>query len=51
MKAGGHMQELRRVRSGLLRENETMTTMHDILDAKFVYDQKKVNSIIFINLF
>jgi len=28
MKTGGHMQELRRVRSGLLRENETMTTMH-----------------------
>jgi len=28
MKSGGHMQELRRVRSGLLKENETMTTMH-----------------------
>jgi len=41
MKCGGHMQELRRVRSGLLKENETMTTMHDVLDAKFIYDQKK----------
>ena len=33
MKVGGHMQELRRVRSGLLKENETMTTMHVI----FIY--------------
>ncbi len=28
MKTGGHMQELRRVRSGLLKENESMATMH-----------------------
>lgn len=35
------MQELRRVRSGLLKEDETMVTMHDVLDAQYVYEQKK----------
>ena len=35
------MQELRRVRSGCLKEDETMVTMHDVLDAKWVYDQNK----------
>ena len=40
-KTGGHMQELRRVRSGILKEDETMVTMHDVLDAQYVYEQKK----------
>lgn len=31
---GGHMQELRRVRSGILGERENMVTMHDVLDAQ-----------------
>ena len=31
---GAHMQELRRVRSGMLTENETLVTMHDVLDAQ-----------------
>ena len=35
---GGHMQELRRVRSGSMTENEWMVSMHDILDAQYVYD-------------
>eukprot|EP00479_Gromia_sphaerica_P006015 TRINITY_DN17159_c0_g1_i1.p1 TRINITY_DN17159_c0_g1~~TRINITY_DN17159_c0_g1_i1.p1 ORF type:complete len:214 (+),score=45.08 TRINITY_DN17159_c0_g1_i1:83-724(+) len=35
---GGHMQELRRVRSGHVGENDNMVTMHDILDAKYVLD-------------
>ena len=35
---GGHMQELRRVRSGLLDESETMVTMHDVKDAQWVYE-------------
>ena len=39
--AGGHMQELRRVRSGILSENENLCTMHDVLDAQHVYDQSK----------
>jgi len=36
---GGHMQELRRVRSGCLGETDNMVTMHDILDAQWMYDQ------------
>lgn len=30
---GAHMQELRRVRSGALKEDETMVSMHDVKDA------------------
>lgn len=40
-KTGGHMQELRRVRSGILKEDHTMVTMHDVLDAQYLYEQKK----------
>ena len=35
---GGHMQELRRVRSGALTENDDIVTMHDVLDAQWLYD-------------
>jgi len=35
---GGHMQELRRVRSGCLAEGSNMVTMHDVLDAQHMYD-------------
>jgi H/ACA ribonucleoprotein complex subunit 4 len=35
---GGHMQELRRVRSGILGEKDNMVTMHDIKDAQWVKD-------------
>lgn len=35
---GGHMQELRRVRSGILGEKDNMVTMHDVMDAKWVFD-------------
>lgn len=38
MGVGSHMQELRRVRSGVLDENKYMSTMHDVLDAQHVYD-------------
>ena len=38
---GGHMQELRRVRSGILGERDNMVTMHDLLDAQWVYDNHK----------
>lgn len=41
---GGHMQELRRVRSGILSENENLCTMHDLLDAQHMYDQNKDES-------
>ena len=36
---GGHMQELRRVRSGALKEDDTMVTMHDVKDAQWHYEQ------------
>ena len=35
---GSHMQELRRVRSGILKEDDTMCTMHDVKDAQYVYE-------------
>jgi len=38
---GGHMQELRRVRSGCLGEQDNLVTMHDVLDAQWQYDQTK----------
>ena len=41
---GGHMQELRRVRSGILSENENLCTMHDLLDAQYEYDTTKDES-------
>ncbi len=41
---GGHMQELRRVRSGALSENKYMVTMHDVLDAQWLYDHQKDES-------
>ena len=30
---GAHMFELRRVRSGILKEDDNCVTMHDVLDA------------------
>ncbi|KIJ68312.1 hypothetical protein HYDPIDRAFT_82659 [Hydnomerulius pinastri MD-312] len=41
---GGHMQELRRVRSGAMSENDDMVTMHDVLDAQWVYDNTRDES-------
>lgn len=38
---GGHMQELRRVRSGCLNENTNLVTMHDVLDAQYELDVNK----------
>ncbi|XP_014487752.1 PREDICTED: H/ACA ribonucleoprotein complex subunit 4, partial [Dinoponera quadriceps] len=35
---GCHMQELRRSRSGVQSEDDNMITMHDILDAQWLYD-------------
>ena len=35
---GAHMAELRRCRSGCLSENDNMVTMHDVLDAQYLYD-------------
>ncbi|CAK9260584.1 unnamed protein product [Sphagnum jensenii] len=41
---GGHMQELRRVRSGILGEKDNLVTMHDVLDAQWLYDNHKDES-------
>merc|ERR1711920_965225 len=38
---GAHMQELRRVRSGNLTEDDNLCTMHDVLDAQFMLDHQK----------
>ncbi|XP_054723595.1 H/ACA ribonucleoprotein complex subunit DKC1-like, partial [Uloborus diversus] len=35
---GGQMAELRRVRTGIQHETENLYTMHDVLDAMWVYD-------------
>merc|ERR1719431_815664 len=40
---GGQMQELRRPRSGVMTEKESVT-MHDILDAQWLYDNHKDES-------
>ncbi|KAF3445611.1 hypothetical protein FNV43_RR10787 [Rhamnella rubrinervis] len=41
---GGHMQELRRVKSGNLGEKDNMVTMHDVMDAQWVYDNYRDES-------
>lgn len=38
---GAHMQELRRVRSGALGEDDGIVTMHDVLDAQWTYDNTR----------
>jgi len=38
---GGHMEELRRNRSGIMSENDNQVTMHDLLDAQWHYEQTK----------
>ena len=41
---GGHMQELRRVRSGAMDENKFLVTLHDVLDAQWMFDNRKDES-------
>ncbi len=36
----GSMEELRRVRSGIMDEYKDLYTMHDILDAQYLYETK-----------
>lgn len=38
---GGQMVELRRVRSGIQSERDGMVTMHDVLDAMYLYENHK----------
>lgn len=35
------MQELRRTRSGCMGEEDNLSTMHDVLDAKWVFDNNR----------
>lgn len=41
---GGHMQELRRVRSGAMSETDNLVTLHDLLDAQWLYDNTRDES-------
>ncbi|KAJ9300316.1 hypothetical protein DTO271G3_2433 [Paecilomyces variotii] len=41
---GAHMQELRRVRSGAMDEQDGMVTLHDVLDAQWLMDNQRDES-------
>jgi len=41
---GAQMVELRRPRSGIMNENRLLYTMHDVMDAQYLYDQNKDES-------
>ncbi|KAI4472120.1 centromere/microtubule binding protein cbf5 [Holotrichia oblita] len=41
---GGQMLELRRVRSGIQSERDNMATMHDVIDAQWLYENHKDES-------
>jgi H/ACA ribonucleoprotein complex subunit 4 len=41
---GAHMQELRRTRSGAMKEDKTMVTLHQVLDAQTLWEQKKIEN-------
>lgn len=38
---GGHMEELRRIQTGVISEDDHLSTMHDILDAQHLYEKEK----------
>ena len=39
LEVGAHMQELRRVRSGALKEDQTMVTLHDVKDCQWHFEK------------
>lgn len=43
---GAHMQELRRIRSGSLSENENSATLHDLVDAYFIWKEEGIEKFI-----
>lgn len=43
------MQELRRVRSGAMSEDDEMVTMHDVMDAQWMYDNTRDGEQRFMN--
>lgn len=43
---GGQMLELRRVRSGIQSEKKGMVSMHDVIDAQYLYENHKDESML-----
>jgi len=43
---GAHMQELRRIRSGVLSENNCTATLHDVIDAYHIWKEKGIEKYI-----
>ncbi|KAJ4324212.1 centromere/microtubule-binding protein cbf5 [Neodidymelliopsis sp. IMI 364377] len=43
---GAHMQELRRVRSGAMDETKDLVTLHDVLDAQWLHDNNRDESML-----
>ena len=41
---GAHMQELRRIRSGSLTEEDHLSTLHDVVDAYFIWKQEGIDN-------
>nr|GEZ40357.1 dyskerin-like protein [Tanacetum cinerariifolium] len=41
---GGHMQESRRVRSGIMGKKDNMVSMHDVMDGQWVFDNYRDES-------
>ena len=41
---GAHMQELRRVRSGAMEEGKGLVTLHDVMDAQWLFDNTRDES-------
>ena len=42
------MQELQRVQSGAVSENDNMVSMHDVIDAQWLYDNTRDGTSLFI---
>ena len=41
---GGHMEELRRIKTGILSEDDHLSTMHDVMDAQYLFEKEKDES-------
>jgi H/ACA ribonucleoprotein complex subunit 4 len=41
---GAHMQELRRVRSGAMKEDKSLVTLHQLLDAQKLFQEKGIET-------
>ena len=43
---GGHMEELRRIRTGVISEDDYLSSMHDVMDAQWLLENEKDESYI-----